>query len=187
MCCVVTVKHRFQLPIVAILLLLTPLIAEADSFHVTGATSPLCTAVGAQCTPVTYSIDLVAQPGHHPTYGAVFFVLSLTGLVDGIYPIYADPAPTNFLDSRLGGGDWIFSQANGFTPYGHVAYVLNGAKGIFFQDDFVRGLVGMSEVPLADGSAGGSSYTTWNIVRTPEPGTLLLLAVGLLVLKLISR
>ncbi len=156
------------------LLLLTQSTAQADGFSVTGqANLPVCMSVHADCTPVTFSMELATEPGQN-NYGAVFNVVSLSGFVDGKYSI-------------TGTGGWllpVIGNPQTPIPYGHINYTINNTLGLIYYDDHIGGSSFMSELPLIDGNSGGSAFVTWNAVfHASEPATWLMLLISLVVLK----
>jgi hypothetical protein len=143
--------------------------ASADEFQVTGQTNlPVCTAVAAQCGSVTFNLLLQTQSAANVPYGNVYDVVSMTGTLDGTYSITGS------------GGFLLPVQGNAQSPipYGPISYTLNGLQGEISFDDMIGGCSFISLLP----SSAASAFITWNatLVNTPEPSTLLCLALGLL-------
>lgn len=123
----------------------------------------------AQCAAVTFTLRLTTQLDHN-TYGVVYDVTALQGVLDGRYSI-------------VGAGGWllpVIGNPQSPIPYGTISYTLDGQQSIIGFDDFI-GSTWMGVVPLGNGTYG-SAFVTWNAspVIIPEPPTLLLFGTGLL-------
>src|SRR6266849_9061060 len=105
-----------QIAIGALLLLMSmQSAAKADQITITGQTnSPVCSRVAAQCAAVTFTLSLTTQLDHN-TYGVVYDVTALQGILDGKYSI-------------VGTGGWLLpvtGNPQSPIPYGSISYTLD--------------------------------------------------------------
>jgi hypothetical protein len=159
--------------------------AKADTYHATGQTdAALCAALSVACSNISYSFDFTTDQPSAP-FGALEKVWSrggaFSGEINGI-PVFG--SGISLLDSTL-----VYSGApvaDGqfyMTASGGLLASLFGGPDTAVPNSFPEP-TGIPDVLIQIGTALDGSdqraLADWHIVNTPEPSTLLSLAIGLL-------
>jgi PEP-CTERM motif len=159
-------------------LLLLGSLSLADEFFVAGQTNEqLCSLEGRQCPQINFLLYLTAEPVSLPAVGTPYEVLSLVGIVDGQFPIFLADGFATLSDE--------FGLPGEKPAPNDVPYILDGYQGFFSWIDvgplptaFMSWFPGQNSPP-----ADLVGPVTWEIYNvTPEPSTLLSLAIGVLAL-----
>jgi hypothetical protein len=155
--------------------------AKADSYHVSGQTDfAACASIGQVCSDVSYSLDFTTGPPvldpNHPGIDNVWlFVSAISGEINSI-PISSCKQLSvgtcnDLLVSRFNYAGPPIPDGFFYLSGGIPANFSGGPDAGFFPfSSTIRFVVG-NQSP---------AYTTWNIVNTPEPSTLLSLGIGML-------
>ena len=162
--------------------------ARADSYEVTGHTQwAACHQFGVPCAPVQYAFQITTEPWL-PTETPYLLVTSLTGEING--QRISAPSPDGLLNPESTSGpipegiqvigpEVPPGPTPGYPGTVDVTFLLNGQPGHFWQP------IGIGPYLFMYTSAFDVPVT-WNAekecIPTPEPGTLLLVGVGIIAL-----
>ncbi len=175
---------RFRATGIAIGVLLVVMLgqpAKADSFRATGQTDASYCAAVDWCSEITFGVDFTTEPpvlDSNPIGNVFLTVTSIFGEINGVAVscTRVGTSPTC--------GDLLASRTNYSGPPIPDGLVwLIGSGGLIAElsagpDSTVPFF---TPYPIVRVNIGDSrAYTTWNIVSTPEPSTLLFLSSGLL-------
>ena len=172
---------RFRAAGVAIglLLALTVRPAKADTWHVTGATDAAACSQVSDCSDITFTLDLSTEPPivNTEVQSVYLFLDTVSGQINGV------PVSCVRTTAPFGCGDLLASHGDYSgppIPDGNIELFGSGGISASLRGgiDSSTPLPVLGSVAVVIGNAG--AFTTWNIVQTPEPSTLMLLGMALL-------
>lgn len=193
-----SMKFLLGMLVVAAFLNATPA-AKADSFHVTGQTDANYCAIAASmgirfsqpaCSNITYSFDLTTgSPFPTGSLSSGFTdspVLTFSGEINGVsvVPCSSPGCGQNF-ELLNSWGDYSGPP----IPDGNSSFAMSDGSKDFLSagpEGYVPPPTPLDPLVMVSLANGAYALTKWNIVKTPEPSTLLLLGVGVLALAAIA-
>jgi PEP-CTERM motif-containing protein len=128
----------------------------------------VCAAVDQTCSPISLNLQMDVTPSTN-SFGNVLQVTGVTGMMNGQLPV-------SFGVQQPGTFDWLLSGSD--VPFGWVNFQAGGDTWLLYFDDLISGSTAVTDQTRQSGFA----YISWDAApaSTPEPHSLVLLAIGLL-------
>jgi PEP-CTERM motif len=128
----------------------------------------VCAAVDQTCSPISLNLQMDVTPATN-SFGNILQVTDVTGMMNG-------QSPVSFGVQQPGTFDWLLSGSN--VPFGWVNFQAGGDTWLLYFDDLITGSTAVTDQT----GQSGFAYISWDTApaSTPEPGSVVLLAIGLL-------
>jgi hypothetical protein len=166
------------LTLAAIAALASTTYADGTPFtlDVTASTNAaVCASVDQTCSPISLNLQMNVTPSTN-AFGNILQVTSLTGMMNGQFPVTFGPQQPETLDWLLAGSD---------VPFGWVNFQADGDTWLLYFDDLITGSTAIAN----QSGQPGFAYISWDAtpVPTPEPSSAVLLTIGLFAILNIGK